>query len=204
MSVPNETQPKKLTRKRLRNSKNWKRNVSKVNRQSGKSYKNAKGEIQPARKPKSIGCSHTSTCPFQCMSKINQEGRQAIFDSYWELSDSEKRHFYVANVKKSECKRKRTNAEHSRKSYVLNYYFNYMNQDVRVCQPFFVNTLNVNKGRVYYYFDNNSNKPTLTPGRYPYRHGAHAKKMIPEKQKQEIRDHINRFPVVVTLLPQKF
>lgn len=194
MPVVNEPQTKKLTRKRLRNSKNWKRNISKVNRQSGKSYKNAKGEIQPSRNVKTKGCSNQSKCPFQCMGKINREGRQAIFESFWLLDDSEKRHFYVSNVKKSKCKRKRTNAERSRKPYVFNYYFNYMNEDVRVCQQFFVNTLNVNKGRVYYYFKNNSHKPTITPGKS--RHGTHQKKVISDKQKHEIRDHINRFPVV--------
>lgn len=194
LPVVEEPRPKKLTRKRLRNSKNWKRNISKVNRQSGKSYKNANGEIQPARDVKSKGCSNPSKCPFQCMAKINRDGRQAIFDSFWLLNDPEKRHFYVSNVKRAKCNRKRTNAEHSRKPYVLNYYFNYMNEDVRVCQQFFVNTLNVNKGRVYYYFKNNSNKPTITPGKS--RHGTHQKKVISDKQKQEIRDHINRFPVV--------
>lgn len=77
-----------------------------------------------------------------------------------------------------------------------------MNEDIQVCQPFFVNTLNVNKGRVYYYFSQNKNKPTITPA--ASRHGKHAKKVIPESKKQEIRDHIKRFPVVVALLPPKF
>lgn len=194
MPVVNETQQKKLTRKRLRDCKNWKRNKSKFNRQSGKSYKNVNGEMQPAKIVKTIGCSNPSKCRFQCMTKIDREGRQEIFDSFWLLNDSEKRHFYVSNVKKKRCKRKRTKAARSRKSYILHYYFNYKNNDVRVCQQFFVNTLNVNKGRVYYYFKKNGNKPTITPGKS--HHGTHQKKVIPDTQKQEIRNHINRFPVV--------
>lgn len=153
---------KKLTRKRKRNPETWKRNVAKVQRQAGKSYINTKGEIQPARKVKSEGCSNPASCPFKCMNKINLSGRQAIHDSYWELNDSEKRHFYVANVKKVRCQRKRTKAEYSRKSYILHYNFNFMDEDVRVCQQFLINTLNVSHGRVYYYFSQNKNRPKIS------------------------------------------
>lgn len=177
----NGNQRKKLTRKRLRNHKNWKRNISKLKRQSGKSYRNVRGEIQPAKFVKNIGCANPSKCEFQCMAKINREGRQSIFDSFWLLPDSEKRHFYVSNVKKVKCQ-------------PLKYHFNYMDEDVRVCQQFFINTLNVNKGRIYYYFGKNSRKSTITPGKYL--HGAHPKKVISNVKKQEVRDHINRFPVV--------
>lgn len=194
MQVANDVQSKKLTRKSKRNPKNWKRNISKENRQSGKAYLNCKGEMQPSRYVKTIGCSNAERCQFKCMTKINNEGRQAIFDSYWLLNDSEKRHFYVANVKRVKCKRKRTRAPRSQKSYNLHYYFNYMQEDIQVCQQFFVNTLNVNKGRIYYYFNQNKNKPTITPK--VLLHGAHKKKVISEKQKQEVRDHINKFPVV--------
>lgn len=194
MPVENEVEPKKLTRKRKRNCGNWKRNVSKVKRQSGKAYKNCKGELQPARIVKVEGCSNPAKCPFNCTTKISQVGRQAIFDSFWALPDSEKRHFYVANVKKVPCKRKRTKAVHSRKPYNFNYYFNFMQEDVSVCQQFFNNTLNVSEGRVYYYFSKNKDKPTITPS--APRHGKHPKKTLSNEQKQEIRDHINKFPVV--------
>jgi len=95
------------------------------------------GQKKPARCVKEIGCSNEDTCPFKCMSKIGVVGRKEIHDSYWALNDSEKRHYYAANVKQVSCQRKRTKAELSRKSYSLIYNFNYMKADIRVCQQFF-------------------------------------------------------------------
>lgn len=189
-----EDEPKKLTRKRKRNPAKWKRNVSKTSRQSGQAYKNCRGDIQPARGVKVKGCSNPNRCTFKCMTKISQVGRQTIFDSFWALNDAEKRHFYVANVKKSRCAQQCTKAVPSQKSHNFSYYFNYMDDDVEVCQQFFFNTLNISPGRVYYYFGKNKNKPTITPG--APRHGKHTKKVLSAEQKQGIRDHINRFPVV--------
>lgn len=85
-----EEEPKKLTRKRKRNFGKWKWNVSKTNRQSGKVYKNCKGDIQPARRVKIKGCRNPERCPFKCMTKISQCARQTIFESFWALNDSEK------------------------------------------------------------------------------------------------------------------
>lgn len=67
-----------------------------------------------------------------------------------------------------------------------------MHVDVQVCQQFFVNTLNINKGRVYYFFEKSNNRKTVTPG--PLMHGKHTKKVLDERLKQEVRDHINKFP----------
>ncbi|KAG4065134.1 hypothetical protein HA402_007531 [Bradysia odoriphaga] len=187
-------EPKKLTRKRKRNCDKWKRNVAKMNRQSGQLYKNCRGAIQPGRHVKTKGCSNPSLCPYKCSTKITSAGRQSIFDSFWALSDDNKRHFYVANVKRRRCIRQRTEAVSSQKSFNFYYYFNYMDEDVQVCQQFFNNTLNISPGRVYYYFGQNKNKVTITPG--VSRHGKHPKKVLSIEQKQGIRDHINRFPVV--------
>lgn len=188
------TEPKTLTRKRRRNVEGWKRNISKSNRQSGKVYTNCRGEIQSARRVRIEGCANPVRCPFKCMTKFSQDARQAIFNSFWALNDSEKRHFYVANVKKSKCLCKRTKSVTSQKTYNLRYYFNYMDEDIQVCQKFFANTLDVSQGRVYYYFSQNKNKPTITPG--APRHGKHTKKVLSIEQKQGVRDHINRFPTV--------
>lgn len=180
---------KKLTRKRKRDPTKWKSNIAKVNRQSGKPYITKKGDKRPGK-----FVNNELICPFQCMAKIDESGRQTIYDSYWGLNDSEKRHFYASNIKRAPCVRKRTKAETSQKSYSLNYYFNYMKTDIRVCQQFFINTLNVNKGRVYYFFSKSEGRPTVTPGLLT--HGKHTKKVLSEAGKQEVRDHINKFPTM--------
>lgn len=54
-----------------------------------------------------------------------------------------------------------------------------MKEDIRVCQQFFINTLNVNKGSVYYFFSEGENQPTVTPG--PQKHGKHTKKVLVEQ-----------------------
>lgn len=183
-----------LTRKRKRNPKKWKCNIAKVNRQSGKSYNNRKGETQRERAVKAEGCANPDECPFKCMAKIDMVGRRETHNSYWNLDDKEKRHFYPANVKRALCERKRTEAAVSQKPYNLNYSFNYLQQDIRVCQQFFINTLDINKGRVYYFFRQGKKRSTITPG--PATHGKHAKKKLSEELKQGVRDHINRFPAV--------
>lgn len=194
LEIVNEERPKKLSRKRKRNCEKWKRNVSKTNRQAGKVYKNCKGDIQLARRIKIKGCRNPARCPFKCMTNISQSARQTIFESFWALNDPEKRHFYVSNIKRSKCTRKRTKASSSRKSHNFHYYFNYMDNDIQVCQQFFFNTLDVSSGRVYYYFGQNKSKPTITPS--APRHGKHTKKVLSVEQKQGIRDHISKFPVV--------
>lgn len=185
---------KVLTRKRRRDPKKWKCNVAKGNRQSGKSYTNRKGKIQRERTVKEVGCANPDKCTFRCMEKLDTDARKVIYDSYWRLNDAEKRHFYATNIKRASCERKRTKADVSRKSYTLNYYFNYMQTDIRVCQQFFINTLDVNKGRVYYFFSQAENRSTVTPD--ASKHGKHAKKKLSEEDKQGIRDHINKFPAI--------
>lgn len=185
---------KVLTRKRRRNPANWKCNIAKVNRQTGKSYKNRKGETRRARSVRTAGCANPDECPFKCMDRIDMAGRIEIHKSYWNIPDEEKRHFYAANVKKVSSQRKRTKSNISQKPFTFNYYFNYLGEDIRVCQQFFVNTLDVNKGRVYYFFNQSNKRTTVTPG--PAKHGKHAKKKLSEPQKQSVREHINKFPAV--------
>lgn len=154
----NDERPQKvLTRKRSRNPEKWKANIAKKNRQSGKPYITKNGVKRPGKFVRNAGCANELTCVHQCMTKIDKERRQYLHDSFWALDDKEKRHFYVSNVKRSPCARKRTKAETSQKSKSFRYFFNYMDVDIEVCQQFFVKTLNINKGRVYYFFKKKQN-----------------------------------------------
>ena len=69
-------------RKRVRNEKEWKRNIVKRLRNEGKSYKNKLGQSKRQRELKSgCGCN----CRFKCHENFNMANGEDIFHSYWNL-----------------------------------------------------------------------------------------------------------------------
>lgn len=65
---------------------------------------------------------------------------------------------------------------------------------IKVCQEFFLNTLNISKQHIYYHFKKVQN-PKTNIARSPLS-GKHKKKFISEEQKDVVRLHIASFPVV--------
>lgn len=126
------------------------------------------------------GRSVKSTCPkscyLKCQSNIGELQRLEIHKSFWKLTDNEKDRFYANNVKRVNSVRKRTKAEHSQRSFSFTYFFNVCENDevsrrVQVCQKFFTWTLDISKGRIYYYFRNIHDGESKGP-----RIGRHTKK----------------------------
>ena len=78
-------------RKMLRLSDNWKQNVRKRARQSGKSYTNVRGEKVESKKLKGA-C--TGKCRFVCSQNSTNKERKEFFDNFWGWNDSRKKMFY--------------------------------------------------------------------------------------------------------------
>lgn len=181
-------------RTRVRQPTTWKQNVRKIKRQHGEEYENVKGCKVPKKKASEKMCHSIEHCPFQCSRKISFQERQEINTSFWKLSDEKKLHFYSKHVKRHLPFRKRTEAENSKKSYSYSYFFVVSSVTLQVCQTYFLNTLNISKQRIYYFFKTNHNSSTEIP-RTPLQ-GKHTKKVISGEKKEEVRTHIKSFPAV--------
>lgn len=181
------------TRKRKRNSKLWKQNLRKEKRQSGKEYLNVKGNLVAAKGVKRLGCK-TEKCCFDCEQKITFNERENINRKFWGLSDELKNHFYSKHIRRYRAIRKRTKKEVSRKTYSYDYFFYVSGVKIKICQEFFLNTLNISKTRIYYFFRKIQDPNTNVP-RSPII-GKHKKKVIPDEDKDKVRAHISSFPVI--------
>lgn len=182
------------TRKRKRNPEKWKQNVRKLKRQHGHEYTDIKGKNRPARSAKSGMLCHSEKCFFHCSDKITQDERELINRKFWELDDNGKMHFYSKYVQRSLAARKRTAKESSNKTYTYEYSFAVSGVTTRVCQEFFLKTLNVSKQRIYYYFKKHQDPSTKLP--ISSKHGKHTKKTISVEQDNEVRAHIASFPAI--------
>ncbi|XP_046997449.1 uncharacterized protein LOC124612963 [Schistocerca americana] len=83
----NEVGKENKMRKRSKNTDKWKKNIRKMNRQSGKAYKSTANKEVPARTFKYKDC---SKCLRKCSENISEtEGRQ-MFQGFWMMKDLEK------------------------------------------------------------------------------------------------------------------
>ncbi|KAJ8970580.1 hypothetical protein NQ314_001104, partial [Rhamnusium bicolor] len=166
-----EENAKKNTKKRLRNPKKWKQNIRKNKRQRGEEYENVKGQKVPKKSVKENICLSNEHCPFKCSRTISREEREQICTSFWKLNDEKKLHFYSKHIKRGAPR-----------------------VTLQVCREYFLNTLNISKQRIYYFFKTNQNLSTEI-ARTPLQ-GKHPKKVISEEKKEEVRMHIKSFPSV--------
>lgn len=110
------------SRKRTRNEDQWKKNIRKRQRQSGKEYKDSKGNIQRKREIKNRkDCN--GKCKFRCSLNITSEERDLIFTKFWNLSDDGKNAFYAKTTERTVKERVRTTAAKSRRKYSYRYFF---------------------------------------------------------------------------------
>lgn len=144
----------------------WQCNLRKRYRQMGETYIAVDGTVKTGRTIKET-C--PSSCFLRCQFHIDETQRLEIHKSFWKLTDNEKDHFYAKNIERNYSIRKRTKAEQSQRIFSFIYFFDVCGEGgetskrVRVCQKFFVQTLDISKGRIYYYFQNIHNSETGTP-----------------------------------------
>lgn len=179
----------KLTKKRQKHVSLWKCNVNKKLRQSGNEYTNWKNQPMAARQMKA-GCKHT--CFFLCTKNFTENDRQKTFDNFWNLTDDDKIKFFLKFVKRVTVKRRRVSSEIKKYSY--RFFLQVNEHIVRVCRLFFLNTLNVSKRRIYYCFENLSDKETGCPR--AMKRGKNVKRVTPPEKLNEVRNHIKSFAVV--------
>ncbi|VVC93603.1 unnamed protein product [Leptidea sinapis] len=138
-------------KKKQRNPAQWRSNVIKYLRNSGKPYsykltskdkkEPPREKIFPARTMKDP-C-RAEKCRLKCATKINEEARAAIFQSYWDFGNLELQRAYISSCMiEVQPRYKYTNATNPRQPNVA-LYFTINGKKERVCKTYFLNTLGI-------------------------------------------------------------
>lgn len=178
---------KKRPEKRVNKAKKRKRLYN-----LGEEYVSKKGKTTAARSL-GTGCDQKS-CKRRCHDKIDPQLRLAILKTYWGLGQSRMRWDYIAKtVKVIEPKFRRTGTSRQKETSRV-YTFTVNDEEVIVCKKFYLHTLSIAETVV----TTALNKKMADGGFVqPDERGAHSNR--PQNlgdEKDEIRRHIESFPVV--------
>ncbi|MCG8048777.1 MAG: OTU family ubiquitin thioesterase, partial [Candidatus Thiodiazotropha endolucinida] len=92
--------PKKMkqSRRKVRNVKEWKKNIRKVKRNTGQAYVSDKSKKSVA--PRQVLPSSCNNCKNKCAEKVNEETRHKLFQSYYDqdMTFERKRDFICQHV----------------------------------------------------------------------------------------------------------
>lgn len=213
----------KKSKKRRRNSNEWKKNKAKKLRNLGKSYTNSKNKIVPEKKIKN---SCKNSCRQKCSQKFSENQRINIFSEYWCLGSVDRQRDYIARfvdfIDKARIRLRRkfnnknmtktgpgTSAEvntspfssedesetaPSRRKKTFFYHLpSEGGKREKVCQTFFLNTLGISHQIV-----KTVAKKTTLPAQTVQedQRGLTHYSRVSEKTKQLIKDHISSFEKV--------
>ena len=187
---------KKLFRKRKANPSEWKNNIRKRLRITGKEYTSQSGKKVPERLLKSVDC---NKCKFKCTQNITEEQRADIFQLFWSLESYErKKDFVVSRIQEKKTRKyideSTEDLKKKRKRDVhRTYSFDIDGSKIYVCKKFFKKTLDIGDA----YIDNavqNQSGGVYTGSDKRGKHVAHNK--TSEEALNIVRRHIESFPAV--------
>lgn len=186
---------KVLTRWRKSNPEKWHRNEYKTKISKCQEYSSKKGKIRPAKTPQNISCA--TSCRFQCKSKFCEEQRKKICKEYWGLKTYERKMDFIlrnVDVNQPQSRRPRKGEQSKIRSNAKKYHFYKGNERFRVCQAFFMKTLNINNGPIITAFKNR-NSLGLFDGS-----DGRGKKVSSNKTSEAdltiVKNHIENFPAM--------
>ncbi|XP_050673826.1 uncharacterized protein LOC126971565 isoform X1 [Leptidea sinapis] len=186
-------------KKKQRNPAQWRSNVIKSLRNSGKPYsykltskdkkEPPREKIFPARTMKDP-C-RAEKCRLKCATKINEEARAAIFQSYWDFGNLELQRAYISSCMiEVQPRYKYTNATNPRQPNVA-LYFTINGKKERVCKTYFLNTLGISDRQLRTVKAKINETGFLATDQ----RGKHAnRKTIDESIIQDVKNHINAIP----------
>jgi len=135
------------SRKRVRNSDNWARNVAKKLRNSGAEYINRSNNIVPKKKFENKDCG----CQKKCKDVIDEDIRKNHFDNFWKMGSFETQNAYLCGcVQSMPIKRRRPRdgsrcMKSSSNVYCLS---NVGDSTIVVCKKYFLQTFAISEGRL--------------------------------------------------------
>ena len=127
--------------------------------------------------------------------KINDKERLSINDEYWSLMDySRKKDFLLANIEVNNVERVWVDSDKRKRTGQCSktYSFTRRRNKHRVCQMFFLSTLNISSGPIDKAINGKSDGGTFNANVQRGRHIAWNKTR--EEKMQAVKDHINLFP----------
>ena len=180
-------------RRKVRCEAEWKRNVRKRLRNSGKSYISSSGKAVLQRQM-GKGCS--DKCRYKCKEHITEENRTKLFNSYWQTGDiNHQRQFIVDHINRRVTARPTKNVADSRRQLSFSYQLSSDcdNTTYTVCKTFFLDTLGVKEDVVYGAFDKTHGGGVVEPDR----RGKHRKhRTVSAEAKKSIKEHIRSFKTI--------
>lgn len=169
--------PKLKSRKRQRNTANWKSNIRKRKYPAGVEYKSFRGKVIP------------SNCKYLCAQKVSEAERVQIFNSFYSL-DSQRKHDYILKTTSRNLRNRKTTNKQSRRAFSFAYYIEIGADRFMVCKNFYLGTLNISQTSVYNVHQKNF---TQTGTSQTDMRGRISSKKIPQEIVDDIMKHINSF-----------
>ena len=130
--------------------------------------------------------------PIQCSSKVTEEQRQSIFDTYWSKQNYElQREFLCQNI--STTQTKRHYGKTKRRKTAATYFIKTEDKTYRVCKSFFLKTLDIGKKTVDLALKKQQH------GAFPgcdMRGKSSPANKTPDADVNFVHDHIKSFPTV--------
>lgn len=187
----NSQQDKVLTKKRLCNPENWKRNVINNSVNLGLEYVSSSTK-KPFLK-RSIQRSCGLGCRFKCETKISEESRLEFFKDYWRIVEHSKKYdFLLRNV--TENRITEDSGDTNKKQFSRTYSFNDRGMKIILCRTMFLNTLNISMQVLESAFKKIRNGDSqLLDERGRAKSGF---KAVDIKITESVIEHINSFPRV--------
>ncbi|CAH1643294.1 unnamed protein product [Spodoptera littoralis] len=186
---------KKIYRWKKSNQTNWKRNKELQKKRKCLPYKSKTGKLCAAKLPKSPKCSNS--CRQKCTEKFTQNEREIICKHYWSIQDYKlQKEFLLKRIIIKPVQTTRKSVPIDKQRSTSRQYGFYKNKTVfeQVCKNYFMSTLCISTG------------PIETAVKHVDDHGAFTKidnrgrqapaNKTPEEQIQDVKDHIESFPVI--------
>lgn len=116
----NEEEILKRSRKRKRDEIDWKKNIRKRLKNSGKEYQSVKGTVVAEKEFRFFECK----CMLKCNQTLLRANRETIHSYFYKLSDWSLQTMYIkSNITVIPVKRKRTENPNSKRSFTRKYFF---------------------------------------------------------------------------------
>jgi len=204
VSQQGTSKKERLVKKIVPNPHNWKCNVQKRLKNSGKAYETRKKQLVSPKKMKPA-----CNCKLNCSSKFDDAKRKVIFNDYWALADVQRqREFIHANMQtlvpkyryiRDPACNNTADTTKDMKPRAKNEMFYFKDPQtesrIRVCKVFFRNTLGISDRTIRTVIEKRQKTPsTMTlEGEKRGKHGNNGKK-ISDAVKNAVRQHINSIP----------
>ncbi|XP_046970419.1 uncharacterized protein LOC124537590 [Vanessa cardui] len=183
----------KKGRKRKVNTHLWKRNRTKLLRNSGMAY-TSMSKTKKEIKEKKMGAGCSDKCKLKCTTKFTTQERLLIFSEYWKTADLlVQRQFIYSNMTEIKPKYRYTRVGSTRQNLNHSYYLPLNGERTRVCKVFFMNTLAISEKTIRTVVKKQkSSLKGVQLKEFRGKHNNHPK--LDSSLKDDVRDHINSIP----------